>query len=151
MGFRRKSRELAMQALFYMDIRKLTDKEHLKLFRHLFLNPEDPDYPQVEPFFTKVVDGVLDHRAEIDREIESFSANWKISRMSCVDRNVMRMAIFEMQFCDDIPDKVSINEAIDIGKRFGSRDSGAFINGILDSYRKSMQDPPDRTGQIESD
>ena len=64
-----------------------------------------------------------------------FSKNWKITRMSCVDRNIIRIAIFEMLFCKDIPAKVSINEAIDIGKKFGTDESGSFINGIIDSIR----------------
>ena len=70
--------------------------------------------------------------------IDQFSSNWKIERMACVDRNVMRIAIFELLYCDDIPAKVSINEAIDIGKRYGTDESGAFINGILDSIRKMI-------------
>jgi N utilization substance protein B len=71
--------------------------------------------------------------------IERFSSNWKISRMSCADRNIMRCAVYEILFCDDIPLKVSINEAIDIGKKFGTEDSGAFINGILDSVHIAFE------------
>jgi len=71
--------------------------------------------------------------------IEQFSSNWKISRMSCVDRNILRIAVFELLYCADIPPKVSINEAIDVGKRFGTEESGAFINGILDSIRLAME------------
>ena len=67
-----------------------------------------------------------------------FSSNWKMHRMSGVDRNMLRLAVYEALFCDDIPVKVSINEAIDIGKKFGSRESGAFINGILDSIRMAL-------------
>ena len=74
-----------------------------------------------------------------DTVIEQFSSNWKLSRMSCVDRNVLRIAVFELLYCADIPPKVSINEAIDVGKRFGTEESGAFINGILDSIRLAMQ------------
>jgi len=79
------------------------------------------------------VEGVLQHKDEIDQFIERFSNNWKISRMSRVDRNIMRIAVFEILYCDDIPFKVSINEAVDLGKRYGTEESGAFINGILDS------------------
>jgi len=67
--------------------------------------------------------------------IERFSKNWKLNRMSCVDRNILRMAVYEILFRREIPPKVSINEAIDIGKKFGTEDSGAFINGIVDSVR----------------
>jgi len=88
---------------------------------------------EILPFFLKLVNGVAHTRSEIDSIIERFSSNWKISRMSCVDRNIMRIAVYELLFCHDIPPKVSINEAIDIGKKFGTEESGAFINGILDS------------------
>ena len=92
------------------------------------------------PFFSRLVEGVLDSGTEIDAILGRFSRNWKMSRMSCVDRNVMRIAVYEILYCDDIPPKVSINEAVDIGKKFGSEDSGAFINGILDSVRMSLHE-----------
>ena len=87
----------------------------------------------------KLVNGVLKAKPQIDTLIERFSKNWSVQRMACVDRNVMRVAIFEMLFCSDIPPKVSINEAIDIGKKFGTEDSGAFINGIVDSIRIAIE------------
>jgi N utilization substance protein B len=92
-----------------------------------------------EPFFDRLVRGVQENRETIDTVIEQFSSNWKLSRMSCVDRNVLRIAVFELLFCADIPPKVSINEAIDVGKRFGTEESGAFINGILDSIRMAIE------------
>lgn len=76
---------------------------------------------------------------DIDTIVERFSDNWKISRMSCVDRNVLRIAVFEICLCDDIPIKVSINEAIDVGKKYGTKESGAFINGILDSVHLAIE------------
>ena len=76
--------------------------------------------------------------SEIDTLIERFSKNWKIHRMSCVDRNVMRIAVYELLYCEDIPPKVSINEAVDVGKKFGTEESGAFINGIMDSIRDAL-------------
>ena len=133
MGFRRKARELAMQALFYMDMRRSLSIETLDLYCRHF-SPSQ----KVTPFFTELVTGVIENRSEIDAMIERFSKNWKISRMSCVDRNVMRIAAYELLYCDDIPDKVSINEAIDVGKKYGTDESGAFINGILDSVRMAM-------------
>ena len=96
-------------------------------------------------FFETLVNGVLEARAEIDTTIEQYSDNWKLSRMAGVDRNILRIAVYELLFCDDIPVKVSINEAIDIGKKFGTDESGSFINGILDSIRKARnikKDPP---------
>jgi len=98
-----------------------------------------------KPFFLRLVDGVKACEDELDGLIERFSDNWKISRMSGVDRNLMRVAVYELLYCEDIPPKVSINEAIDIGKRFGTEHSSAFINGILDSIRiflEEKKDPP---------
>ncbi len=128
MGFRRRARELAMQALYYVDIRGGNPDNRVALFRKLYSPPE-----KSKAFFTELVDGVLRHRTVLDTIIEGFSSHWKISRMSCVDRNILRIAAFEILARDDIPVKVSINEAIDIGKKYGTEDSGAFINGILDS------------------
>jgi len=133
MGTRRQARELAMQALFYMDIRKDASEETLEYFCDCFCPSK-----KSRPFFRKLVNGVLGKKGQIDALVERFSQNWNISRMSCVDRNVMRIAIYEMLYCDDIPPKVSINEAVDIGKKFGTQESGAFINGIMDSIREAL-------------
>ena len=133
MGTRRQARELAMQALFYMDIRKDASEETLEYFCGCFCPSK-----KSRPFFRKLVNGVLGKKGQIDALVERFSQNWNISRMSCVDRNVMRIAIYEMLYCDDIPPKVSINEAVDIGKKFGTQESGAFINGIMDSIREAL-------------
>ena len=134
MGIRRRARELAMQALFYMDSRNKSSRESVERFCHNF-SPSS----KTKPFFLKLVDGVLKAQPEIDTLIEQYSKNWKIHRMSLVDRNVMRIAIYELIYCVDIPAKVSINEAVDIGKKFGTEESGAFINGILDSIRMALE------------
>ncbi len=156
MKIRRKSREAALQALYYMDIRNDLSLEALALFQRCFPQPEE-----VVPFFETLAKGVMRNRAQIDRLIERFSSNWKIGRMACVDRNVMRIALYEILYLDDIPEKVSINEAIDIGKKFGTEESGAFINGILDSAHIALKNKeievdaesastiPDRTGTAE--
>ena len=134
MGTRRQARELAMQALFYMDMRNNVSVEMLEHFCGNF-SPSK----KTKPFFLKLVSGVIETKGELDALIERFSTNWNISRMSCVDRNVMRIAIFELIYRDDIPPKVSINEAVDIGKKFGTEESGAFINGIMDSIRGELE------------
>ncbi|RZB29931.1 MAG: N utilization substance protein B [Desulfobacteraceae bacterium Eth-SRB1] len=131
---RRKSRELAMQALFYMDMSKSDSEETIKLFCDNFIFSKEASL-----FFLKLVNGVIHTRQDIDPIIERFSSNWKMSRMSCVDRNIMRIAVYELLFCSDIPSKVSMNEAIDIGKKFGTEESGAFINGILDSIHIALE------------
>ncbi len=134
MGNRRRSRELAMQALFQIEMNQDHSREAVELFcKHFGVSKN------AKPFFLRLVEGVTEFQHEIDTLIKSFSENWKISRMSRADRNIMRVAVYELLYCDDIPPKVSINEAIDIGKRFGTEDSGAFINGILDSIRISLE------------
>jgi N utilization substance protein B len=134
MGIRRRARELAMQALFCMDANCDTSSQVLQRFCESFIPP-----PKARPFFMKLVNGVLESQPQIDELIERFSKNWRVKRMACVDRNIMRIAVFEMLFCDDIPPKVSINEAIDIGKKFGTEESGAFINGIIDRIRSALE------------
>lgn len=123
-----------MQVLFQMEISGDDSKEAIELFCKHFRVPK-----KTKPFFLQLVGGVNQFQDEIDRLIGRFSNNWKISRMSGVDRNIMRVAVYELLYCDDIPPKVSINEAIDIGKKFGTDDSGAFINGIMDSIRISVE------------
>ncbi|MFC1814594.1 transcription antitermination factor NusB [Thermodesulfobacteriota bacterium] len=143
MGNRRRARELAMQALFFMDMRENTTQGMLDLYCQSF-NPSQ----RALPFFFELVKGVMRARLQIDSIIESFSNNWKISRMSCVDRNVIRIAVYELLYCQDIPSKVTINEAIDVGKKFGTEESGAFINGILDSIRLALAKEDIKTGDV---
>jgi N utilization substance protein B len=137
MGTRRRARELAMQALFYIDLRPdAGNQDRLALFCRSCPPPKS-----CLPLFTELVQGVRRHCAQIDRIIEQYSSNWKVSRMAGVDRNVMRLAVYELLCCEDIPPKVSINEAIDIGKKYGTEESGAFINGILDAiHLAAVQD-----------
>ena len=139
MGTRRKARELAMQALFYMDMRSDFSEATFGRFCANFA-PK----PDVRPYFLRLVRGVLRSQTELDALIERFSENWSLGRMSGVDRNVMRIAVYEMVCCRDIPAKVSINEAVDIGKKFGTEESGAFINGIVDSIRAA-----DEAGELQ--
>jgi transcription antitermination protein NusB len=144
MGTRRRARELAMQALFHMDMQadevvaqgsaKVDSTDKFDLYCRNF-----PPSKKAHPFFAKIVEGVQLTQDEVDKVVERYSNNWKITRMSCVDRNVLRVAVFELLYCDDIPAKVSINEAIDVGKKYGTDESGAFINGILDSIRIAME------------
>ncbi len=134
MGNRRSSRELAMQALFDLDMSTDDPEARFERFCKNF-NPEK----KALPFLIKLVQGVRQHKDKIDSIIETHAKNWKISRMAGVDRNVMRIAVYEQLFCPDIPAKVSINEAIDIGKKFGTEESGAFINGILDSIHSQLK------------
>ena len=128
MAFRRKSRELALQVLFSMGE---PDENRAVRMEELFSALEAPG--KAREFSSELVSGVLSHRLEIDAKIAEVSSNWKLSRMGRVDLNVIRIAIFELFYCEDIPPRVSINEAVDLGKKYGTEKSGAFVNGILDS------------------
>ena len=132
MGERRQARELALQALCYLDVALGTPEENLELFCTNFAEQIDES---VKPFFLELVNGVIESYQEISNLMNLSSSKWKVSRMPIVDRNIMRIAIFEMLKRPDIPSTVSINEAVEIGKKFGTRGSGAFINGVLDKIR----------------
>ncbi len=123
-----------MQALFYMDMVSDDSNQGMETFYDHFHPAE-----KAIPFSRTLVAGVKRSQRLIDTIIERFSNNWKIHRMAHVDRNILRVAVFEMMYCDDIPLKVSINEAIDIAKKFGTDESGPFINGILDSLRIAIE------------
>jgi len=123
-----------MQALFYLDMNQDESVESLDAFYGNFSPAK-----QAVPFFRRLVEGVRRSKHDIDATIERFSSNWKLHRMPYVDRNILRIAVFEMIYCEDIPIKVSINEAIDIGKKYGTHESGPFINGILDSLRIAIE------------
>ena len=125
---------MAMQALFCMDMGDSFSMDMLNEYERCF-----PPGKRTFPFFKRLMLGVLENKNDIDTLIEKYSNNWKVRRMACVDRNVLRLAVWELLYCEDIPSKVSINEAIDIGKKFGSMESGAFINGILDSIHLALQ------------
>ena len=96
----------------------------------------------------RLVLGVLEHCQEIDRLIEKYSENWRLDRMNIIDRAILRMAAFELLFCEEIPPKATLNEAIELGKRFGSGDSGSFINGILDRIQNEVVRKPIRVKPI---
>ncbi len=134
-GQRRKAREFSLQMLYMLDI---VGEEDIRAQLHRFWE----DYGQLaesRPFAMELTLGVRRHLEEIDRTISRSSHNWKLNRMSYVDRNLLRLAVYELLYCPDIPPKVSINEAIEISKRFGDKDSGAFINGILDQVFRRLK------------
>ena len=124
---RRESRTSALQVLYQWDLTHQDAREVLLHFKDHFSSKERND-----PFFERLVEGVLTHCQEIDRLIETYSEHWRLSRMTPIDRNILRIAIFELVCCDEIPPKVTLNEAVDLGKQYGSDESGSFINGILD-------------------
>lgn len=137
MGRRRKSREFALQVLYQLNITKQDVITALTQFQEHFLSNGEAD-----EFLKRLVLGVLEHCQELDRLIEQYSENWHLDRINIVERNILRMALFELLYCEEIPPKVTINEAIDLGKRYGSEDSGSFINGILDRIQNEVVRKP---------
>lgn len=134
MGSRRESREMALQVLFQREFAPdIAIDDALKLFRTSFEAPSEVwDYAKM------LLRGVDSHRTKIDASIQSASAHWSLKRMALTDLNIMRVAVFELLFANTPPPPaVAIDEAIEISKKYGTTDSAAFINGILDQIRKT--------------
>ena len=129
---RTRSREFALQLLYQIDAR---GDEVLATMEQFFEGEESAD-EEVRVFTRKLVTGTRDSAEEIDALITEAAENWRLDRMALVDRNILRMAVFEMLHLEEIPAKVTINEAIELGKRFSTKQSGSFINGILDRIRR---------------
>jgi transcription antitermination protein NusB len=148
MGKRRAARELALKVLFQIDVGKLPPEEVLETsFEQV---PVDADE---RAYVTEVVRGTLAHLAELDQIIGSLAAGWKLDRIANVDKNVLRLALYEIDHRQDIPTSVSVNEAIEIAKKYSTADSGKFVNGILGSYLRegssrvsALGSQPDKDG-----
>jgi len=136
MGARREGREAAVQFLYHRDLNEGSTAESITDFWEL-----RPAARRVRDFGMTIAEGVLANQEAIDEAIRSASSNYDLHRIAAVDRNILRIAVYEMLFCTDVPPVVSINEAIEIAKRFGSEDSGRFVNGILDRIRSGLQRP----------
>jgi transcription antitermination protein NusB len=133
---RTKARERAVQALYQLDVSASDLNEALVRFWRNF----EPVEREVREMAEDLVRGVAAHRREIDEAIENASANWRLDRMAKVDRNVLRLATHELLHRPEVPAKVAINEAIELGKKYGSESSGAFVNGVLDRIAAGL--PP---------
>lgn len=161
MGQRRDARERAVQFLFQYD---LNPPEDLELALAQFWNsqrtaalaedkgnatwgqktelpPPSVEETALRVFAEPLIRGTIDNRATIDEHIVKHAQNWDIHRMAVVDRNVLRLAIYEMLFRNDIPPVVSINEAVDVAKKFSTNDSGKFVNGLLDKVKSELMRP----------
>jgi N utilization substance protein B len=134
MGERRKGREFALQILYACDSSKLEMDEVLKSF-WLTNNEYSED---IKTFTEEIVRGTCSKMEEIDTIIGAHSTNWKVSRMGIVDRNVLRFAVYELLWRPDIPVRVTLNEAIEVAKQYGTEESGSFINGVLDKVAKTV-------------
>ena len=126
MGSRHQSRERALQILFQYDIH---GKPGVWL-DEFWKQCESTD--DVKTFAERLVDGVLQHKNELDSLIGKYATNWKISRMQVVDRNILRLGAYELLWLDEVPAKVTVNEAIELAKDFGDDEAAKFVNGILD-------------------
>jgi transcription antitermination protein NusB len=135
MRARTRARELALQFLFQVDVQGGEYRAELDPFLGAALDGR-PGGTEARAYAVKLVDGVLAHQPEIDALIREAARNWELERMAGVDRNVLRLGCYELLHEPDVPMKVAINEAIELGKRFSTEASGAFVNGILDRIRK---------------
>ncbi len=137
MGLRRDGREAAIQFLYQVDAYKPRDVETA-----LAAFWEQTDEPKnVRDFATKLIHGALEKMPEVDAKLRGLADNWDFERLAVVDRNILRLAIYEMLFCPEIPPVVSINEAIEIAKKFSTAESGKFVNGLLDRVKKELLRP----------
>ena len=132
---RTRSRELALQFLYQLDLLGTGDLDGLTDFLR-----EEAGDAETARYARTLVEGTYDAAPELDEEIQSVAQNWQIERMAVIDRNVLRMAAFELIHMDEIPPKVAINEGIELGKRFSTQNSGAFINGILDQLFAKLKE-----------
>jgi transcription antitermination protein NusB len=161
MGKRREARERAVQFLFQHDLNPpenlelalshfwnsqtaaviASDKADASWGQHVELPPPTAEETALRVFAEPLIRGTLEHRSQLDEVIKKHARNWDLHRMAVVDRNILRLAIYEMLYRDDIPPIVSINEAVDIAKKFSTEDSGKFVNGILDKVKGELMRP----------
>ncbi len=127
MGRRRKARELALQILFQLDSGQENLKEALKTFWFLYRHPRE-----IKDFANRLVKGTQENLKAIDEKIAHYAEHWEIGRMPIVDRNILRLGAYEILYCPDIPIKVSLNEAIELAKKFSTEKSSQFVNALLD-------------------
>ncbi len=144
MSSRRRAREYALMSLYEMDVGASGARDALEaLWRGLLeetegvLGSRAPESAEIE-FATTLVTGVADHIQGIDERIEASSTNWRVARMSAVDRNILRLGCYELLHEEHTPPHVTINEAVELAKRFGTKDSKAFVNGILDRIARDL-------------
>jgi N utilization substance protein B len=136
-GKRHKARELALMILYELDFRPARSESLLEEFWRGHVVP-----PEVRAFAESLVRGAVGHTAELDKLIQDNAAHWSLARIAPVERNILRLAAFELLYRDDIPERVAINEAIELAKAYGSEESGAFVNGILDQIRLHLKPQP---------
>ena len=135
---RRDGREAALQFLFSHDLNKLNEDESLDSAIAAFWEIRNVGGDQAHKFANKLIQGILEHREIIDEQIIAALENYSMKRVTVVDRNLLRLAVYEISHSDHIPARAAINEAIEIAKRFGAEDSSRFVNGVLDRVLKTV-------------
>ncbi|HKV56012.1 MAG TPA: transcription antitermination factor NusB [Candidatus Binataceae bacterium] len=133
MGLRHAGRELALKALYQIDIRGQVSNEDLALFFDSFAADD-----RARTFALKLVDGVRRERKDIDRSLGEALEHWSIGRLSRIDHNILRIGIFELMRMNEIPARVTIDEAIEMAKAYGDQESGRFVNGVLDQVAERL-------------
>ena len=142
MGKRREGREAAVQYLYQLDLTGEKQPGDAVAFWALRSGPGKPPVPpKTRAFAEQLVQGVTSHLEEIDERIKKYTANYELNRIAAVDRNVIRVAIFELLHSPDVAPVIIINEAIEIAKKFGAEKSGGFVNGILDRIKQELTRP----------
>jgi transcription antitermination protein NusB len=143
-GIRRQARTIALQTLYEYDIAHHTSSEILQ--RHA--NERDL-HPKVVEYASELVLGVCDHLADIDAHIQSAAREWPLQQMARIDKNILRLAIYEILFHNTVPAKAAINEAVELAKSFGSDTSSRFVNGVLGTIFNRAQQQPIPTAESE--
>ena len=133
MPTRRRSREVALQMLFQFEAAELRPQEVVATYRDSFGEGPLPD-----EFSISLFGSVTDNMAKIDEVITNASEHWRLERMSRVDRNILRLGVYEITFCEDVPTRVAINEAVELAKRYGTAESPSYVNGILDRVARDL-------------
>ncbi|MDP8214626.1 MAG: transcription antitermination factor NusB [Candidatus Euphemobacter frigidus] len=134
MGQRRQARELALQFLYGYDLNRKDLDETLSDFWNVNRAPD-----KVRRFAGELIRGTIEQLDRVDGIIADHARNWRLDRIALVDKNILRLSIYELKFRDDIPPLVSINEAVEIAKKFSTAQSGQFVNGILDQVRQEIK------------
>ncbi len=147
MGSRRKARECALQMLFAADVSEMRPDQLVRLYWHELGEADIED--AAREFATRLATGTLAHKEELDERIRSRAEHWRIPRMAIVDRNVLRLAVYEFMY-EPTPRTVAINEALEIARRFSTYEATQFINGILDAIKRDLDEQHPQTNVDET-
>lgn len=145
---RTRAREVALQLLFQFDLRGPGYEKDLGQDLASMCAEAAEGDEEVRTFAHRLVEGTLRLRAEIDERLRTVTRNWDLKRMAGVDRNILRMTVYELAHCSDVPPKVAINEAIELGKKYSTANSGGFVNGILDRVRMDLEKEREKQTQV---